>query len=61
MILLAILIGAGSIAAGLFFTYGLSATFEIDLPTGPAIILVAAALFALSAAGLSLGARFGRG
>ena len=51
MMVLATMIGASSIALGLFLTYGLSAGSGIDLPTGPAIILLAALLFGLSAAG----------
>lgn len=51
MMVTATAIGAFSIALGLFLTYGLSAGSGIDLPTGPAIILLAALLFGLSAAG----------
>jgi zinc transport system permease protein len=56
MMVLAVGIGAASITFGLFLTYGLSARFGIDLPTGPAIILLAALLFALSA-----GSRYAQG
>ena len=51
MMVLATAIGAFSIVLGLFLTYGLSAGYGVELPTGPAIILLAAILFALSAAG----------
>ncbi|MCL7927128.1 MAG: metal ABC transporter permease [marine benthic group bacterium] len=51
MMLMATAIGATSIALGLFLTFGLSMGPGIDLPTGPAIILLTAILFGLSAAG----------
>lgn len=40
--------GAASITAGLFGAYWLSAGFGLDLPTGPLVILVAAAGYAAS-------------
>jgi zinc transport system permease protein len=48
MMLLSTAVGAVSIASGLFLTYALSSRYGLDLPTGPAIILLAAALFGLS-------------
>ncbi|MEJ2483791.1 MAG: metal ABC transporter permease, partial [Gemmatimonadota bacterium] len=57
MMVLAAGIGASSIALGLFLTYGLSASFAVDLPSGPSIILLAALLFALSAGGRYLSGR----
>ena len=49
MMAFAVLTGALSIAAGLFLTFGLSSEFGVDLPTGPSIILLAAAVYAASA------------
>lgn len=49
MMAFAVLTGAVSIAAGLFLTFGLSSEFGVDLPTGPSIILLAAAVYAASA------------
>jgi len=46
---LAFAVSAGSIVAGLFLSYGLSAGAGIELPTGPLVVLVAAAGFGLSA------------
>jgi zinc transport system permease protein len=57
MMALAVLTGAVSIAAGLFFTFGLSSEFGIDLPTGPSIILLAAAVYGVSAVARSLTGR----
>lgn len=54
MMALAVLTGAVSIAAGLFLTFGLSSEFGVDLPTGPSIILLAAAVYAISAAARSV-------
>jgi len=54
MMALAVLTGAVSIASGLFLTYGLSSQFGVDLPTGPSIILLAAASYAVSSAARSL-------
>jgi len=48
MMLLSTAVGAVSIASGLFLTYALSSRYGLDLPTGPAIILLAAGLFGLS-------------
>lgn len=42
-------VGAVSIVAGLFLTYGLSSGFGVDVPTGPSIILLAAAVYGASA------------
>lgn len=60
MMALAVLTGAVSIAAGLFLTFGLSSEFGIDLPTGPSIILLAAAVYAVSSAARSLRGRLRR-
>jgi len=60
MMALAVLTGAVSISAGLFLTFGLSSEFGIDLPTGPSIILLAAAVYAVSAAARSLPGRVRR-
>jgi len=49
MMLLAAAIGAVSITAGLFLSYGLSANVGLDIPTGPFIILLVAALYGVSA------------
>ena len=46
---LAFLASAGSIVGGLFLSYGLSAGAGIELPTGPLVVLVAAAGFGVSA------------
>jgi len=57
MMALAVLTGAASIAAGLFLTFGLSSEFGIDIPTGPSIILLAAAVYGVSAVARSLTGR----
>jgi zinc transport system permease protein len=57
MMALAVLTGAASIAAGLFLTFGLSSEFGIDIPTGPSIILLAAAVYGISAVARSLTGR----
>jgi zinc transport system permease protein len=57
MMTLAVLTGAVSIAVGLFLTFGLSSEFGIDLPTGPSIILLAAAVYGVSAVARSLTGR----
>ena len=57
MMALAVLTGAASIAAGLFLTFGLSSEFGIDIPTGPSIILLAAAAYGVSAVARSLTGR----
>ncbi len=49
MMVLSVLIGGLTITAGLFATWGVSAGFGVDLPTGPSIILLSAAGFATSA------------
>lgn len=46
---LAFLGSAGSIVSGLFLSYGLSTGAGIELPTGPLVVLVAAAGFGVSA------------
>ena len=46
---LATVIGAASIVAGLFLTWGLNESLAVDVPTGPAIILLAAGVYAASA------------
>ncbi|MGD8496744.1 MAG: metal ABC transporter permease [Gemmatimonadales bacterium] len=53
---LATAIGAVSIVAGLFLTWWLNAATGIDVPTGPAIILLAALVYGLSAAFHRVGA-----
>jgi zinc transport system permease protein len=53
---LATAIGAVSIVAGLFLTWGLNSSTGIDVPTGPAIILLAALVYGFSAALRRLGA-----
>ena len=57
MMALAVLTGAVSIAVGLFLTFGLSSEFGIDIPTGPSIILLAAAVYGVSAVARSLTGR----
>ena len=59
MMLLSIGIGAVCIAGGLFLTYALSARYALDLPTGPAIILLAALLFGISFTTRTVGRRNG--
>lgn len=46
---LAFAAAAGSVVAGLFLAYGLSSATGLDLPTGPLVVLVAAAAFGVSA------------
>ncbi|MBT8485624.1 MAG: metal ABC transporter permease [Phycisphaerales bacterium] len=48
VMLIAIGIGALCTTAGLFLSYGLSARLEMNMPTGPLIILVAATVYGLS-------------
>jgi zinc transport system permease protein len=57
MMAVAVGVGAASIVAGLFLTYGLSAGFDVDVPTGPCIILLAAAVYGISALTRLLGSR----
>ncbi len=57
MMVLAVFTGAVSITAGLFLTFGLSSEFGIELPTGPSIILLAAAVYGISAVARSLTGR----
>lgn len=49
MMSLATAIGAVSIVAGLFLTWGVNSATGVDVPTGPAIILLAALVYGLSA------------
>jgi zinc transport system permease protein len=49
MMLLATAIGAVSIIAGLFLTWGVNSATGVDVPTGPAIILLAAFVYGVSA------------
>ena len=49
MMVLASVIGAVCITAGLFLSYGLSIGVGFDIPTGPFIILLAAAMYGVSA------------
>lgn len=49
MIGLATLMGAAAIVAGLFLTWALAVRIGIDVPTGPAIILLAALAYGVSA------------
>jgi zinc transport system permease protein len=46
----ATLIGAFCVAAGLFLAFGLGRGLDVDLPTGPLIILLAAAVYGASEA-----------
>lgn len=46
---LATAVGAASITVGLFFSWTLASVFSLDVPTGPAIILLAAVVYAASA------------
>lgn len=48
MMAVAIVVGAACTTAGLFASWWLSVRFEVDVPTGPAIILIAAAGYGLS-------------
>jgi zinc transport system permease protein len=48
MMALAVLIGATCITAGLFLSFGLSSALDINIPTGPFIILLAAGLYGVS-------------
>lgn len=48
MMALATAIGAVSIVAGLFLTWGINSVTGVDVPTGPAIILLAALVYGLS-------------
>jgi zinc transport system permease protein len=54
MMMLAAVVGGVCISAGLFVSYGLSVAFGVDIPTGPFIILLAAALYGLSSLALAL-------
>jgi len=49
MMSLATAIGAVSIVAGLFLTWGVNSATGVDVPTGPAIILLAAFVYGVSA------------
>jgi len=48
MMLLAIAIGALCTTSGLFLAYGLSTRFDLQIPTGPLVILIAVLLYAVS-------------
>ena len=48
MMILSSLLAGASTTAGLFLSYGLSSSFELSVPPGPLIVLVAAAGFGLS-------------
>jgi zinc transport system permease protein len=50
MMVLAVAICAATTAGGLFLSYGLSEAFEISIPPGPLVILLAAAVYLTSAA-----------
>jgi len=49
MMILATIVGAACITVGLFFSWALSSVFFLDVPTGPAIILLAALVYSVSA------------
>ncbi|TFG63901.1 MAG: metal ABC transporter permease [Gemmatimonadales bacterium] len=49
MMVLATIVGAVCITFGLFFSWTLSSIFSLDVPTGPAIILLTAIVYAVSA------------
>jgi ABC-type Mn2+/Zn2+ transport system permease subunit len=57
MMVEAVMIGAFCTVCGLFLSYGLSDTFEINVPTGPLIILIAVAVYGASSAAHSVIAR----
>jgi len=58
MMALATLISAACITAGLFISFGLSVSVDLDIPTGPFIILLVTVLYGISAfASLIAGAR----
>ncbi|MHC4931885.1 MAG: metal ABC transporter permease [Planctomycetota bacterium] len=46
----ATLIGAACTAAGLFLAYGLGSGLDVDVPTGPLIVLLAASVYGVSEA-----------
>ncbi|UCE86595.1 MAG: metal ABC transporter permease, partial [Deltaproteobacteria bacterium] len=50
MMAIAVLVCAACTASGLFVSYGLSSAFGVSTPPGPLIILLAAALYAVSSA-----------
>ena len=50
MMIEAVLIGAFCTSSGLFLSYGLSDAYEINVPTGPLIILIAVAVYGASSA-----------
>ncbi|MFQ5530227.1 MAG: metal ABC transporter permease, partial [Gemmatimonadota bacterium] len=50
MMAVAAAVGAACITVGLFFSWMLASTFEANIPTGPAVILLTAVVFAGSAA-----------
>jgi len=49
MMVAATLISAASIVAGLFLSFGASVAYDVDLPTGPLVILLCALLYCASA------------
>ena len=49
MMVLATAVGAACITVGLFFSWTLASMFALDVPTGPAIILLSAVVYAVSA------------
>ncbi len=50
MMVVAAGVGAACITVGLFFSWMLASMFSADLPTGPAVILLTAIVYAISAA-----------
>ena len=48
---LSVALCAASIAGGLFLSYGLSESFDISVPPGPMVILLAATVYAVTAIG----------
>jgi len=57
IMLFAVLLSAFGIAAGLFITYGLSAAWEVETPTGPLIIICLTFVYVVSLALRWLGTR----
>ncbi|MFQ5888810.1 MAG: metal ABC transporter permease [Gemmatimonadota bacterium] len=60
MMILAAVIGALCITSGLFLSYWLSASFGVNVPTGPFIILLAVGLYGTSAVARATLAKEGR-
>lgn len=48
MMALAVALGAACVTAGLFASYALSAAWDLQVPTGPLIVLLSALTFGLS-------------